>query len=300
MSDANEPVQSESNKDINGVTKPKLQSESASQMNGANPHRMTEPSLHSTSKSNLSDLNTLAQYKNRRKRVQQDVDLLHNRIKMLRLEEERAMKKIQETRKKANQIMELKKQNDMKYEQKLKQKERQHKRLNMKKGKRYEEAKQRRIDIEERKNAIRNERRNVAQSLRMRRKQNERRKFEYLQDLRMKNMAKKELIKTQERQAYVKLQNFKQRQLDSTKQQNQDLVINEKDLIKQRELEAQKLERLEAELLQNLQQTQNMEREAFNQLENAMIDASKPKRQRVNKSRLSQRTNKRGSKKSSL
>ena len=35
--------------------------------------------------------------------------LLHNRIRMLKMEEEKAMKKIQETRRKAQQIMDLKK-----------------------------------------------------------------------------------------------------------------------------------------------------------------------------------------------
>ena len=196
--------------------------------------------------------------------------------------------------------MELKKQNDLKYERKLKEQQKQNKRLNVKRNKKYEESKHRMKEIEERKRAIHVERRHVAHSLRMKRQQNEKRKYEYLQDIRMKNQARKELIKTQERQAYLKLQDMKQKHIDDTKQQNQDLVFGEKDLIRQRELEAQKLEKLEAELLQNLQQTQNMEREAFNQLENVMIDAAKPKRQRVNKSRLSQRTGKRSSKKSSL
>lgn len=68
------------------------------------------------------------------------------------------------------------------------------------------------------------------------------------------------------------------------------MVFKEKDLIRKRELEAQRLERLEAELLQNLQQTQHMEREAFTQLEHAMIDASKPKKDRVTRSRLSKRS----------
>lgn len=300
MSEAKAESVKSSNKDIPSEKQAKGHAESASILNGNNKHRMTEPSFHSSSKSNISDLNSLAQFKNRRKRVQQDVDLLHNRIKMLRLEEERAMKKIQETRNKADQIMELKKENDGKYEQKLKDQQKMNKRLNMKKGKRYEEGKSRAKQIEERKKAIHDERKRAAHSLRIRRKQNEKQKFEYLQDLRMKNNAKKELVKTQEQQAFLRLQNMKQRQQADNQHKNQDIIFSEKDLIRQREIEAQKLEKLEAELLQNLQQTQNMEREAFNQLENAMIDASKPKRQRVNKSRLSQRTNQRGSKKSSL
>lgn len=65
--------------------------------------------------------------------MQQDVAMLHNRIRMLRMEEEKAMKKIQETRKKAQQIMDLKRMNDQKYEQKLKEKAREDKKLNIKK-----------------------------------------------------------------------------------------------------------------------------------------------------------------------
>lgn len=70
---------------------------------------------------------------------------------MLKLEEERAMKKIQETRRKAQEIMELKKLNDQKYEQKMKEKHSQDKRLGLRKGQTYEESKQRLRDIEERK-----------------------------------------------------------------------------------------------------------------------------------------------------
>ena len=38
---------------------------------------------------------------------------------------------------------------------------------------------------------------------------------------------------------------------------------------------------MEAELLRKLQETQAVEREAFNKLESAMIDASLPKKMRV-------------------
>lgn len=146
---------------------------------------------------------------------------------------------------------------------------------------------------------IQKERKRVAHSLRIKRRQNDNRKLEFINEIRMKNAAKKELIKTQERQAFIRLENMKKKQQMEAKDMNKDIVFSEKDLIRKRELEAQRLERLEAELLQNLQQTQNMEKEAFSQLEHAMIDASKPKRERVNKSRLSKRS-KRESKKSVL
>lgn len=83
---------------------------------------------------------------------------------------------------------------------------------------------------------------------------------------------------------------MRKKQVARTKSLNRDIVLSEKELIKKREIEAQKLEKLEAELLQNLMQTQNMEKEAFTQLEHAMIDASKPKRDRISsKGRASRR-----------
>lgn len=47
------------------------------------------------------------------------------------------------------------------------------------------------------------------------------------------------------------------------------------------EKEARDLERMEAELLKKLQETQNNERAAFQKLESAMVDASLPTRKRV-------------------
>ena len=69
--------------------------DSTSQLNGG--HRPLASTIRSQSNTNLGL--QLADLKSKRERVQKDVNMLHNRIRMLRLEEERAMKKIQETRK---------------------------------------------------------------------------------------------------------------------------------------------------------------------------------------------------------
>jgi transcription elongation GreA/GreB family factor len=47
--------------------------------------------------------------------VQKDVELLRNRVKMLQTEENRALKKISDTKNKAKQILDLKNTNDYKY-----------------------------------------------------------------------------------------------------------------------------------------------------------------------------------------
>ena len=43
------------------------------------------------------------------------MELLRNRVRMLQMEEEKAMKKINDTKKKTEEIMELKKRNDEKF-----------------------------------------------------------------------------------------------------------------------------------------------------------------------------------------
>jgi hypothetical protein len=74
---------------------------------------------------------------------------------------------------------------------KIKQKQKQNRKLHQTKDSKYEEAKNRRTQIEERKRDIQNERRQVAQSLRIRRRQNDQRKFEHLNEVRMKNCGNK-------------------------------------------------------------------------------------------------------------
>ena len=59
-----------------------------------------------------------------------------------------------------------------------------------------------------------------------------------------------------------------------------DNAENLKEQISSYETEAQQLERMEAELLQKLQETQKAERDAFGRLESAMVDASIPKHMR--------------------
>ncbi len=53
--------------------------------------------------------------KQQKKTVDHDAVLLANRISMLQIEESKIMKKIENTRKRAEQILEIKKQNEERY-----------------------------------------------------------------------------------------------------------------------------------------------------------------------------------------
>ena len=58
---------------------------------------------------------TYNQAKKIRLHIEKDVELLRNRVKMLQIEEDKALKKINETKKKTKQILELKQKNDEKF-----------------------------------------------------------------------------------------------------------------------------------------------------------------------------------------
>lgn len=63
-------------------------------------------------------------------------------------------------------------------------------------------------------------------------------------------------------------------------QESKQKTEQERKLIMKLQNEAQKLEAMEEQLIKRLQGTQEMEREAFKELEEAMIAASMPKKER--------------------
>ena len=68
---------------------------------------------------------------------------------------------------------------------------------------------------------------------------------------------------------------------------NTNIIEEEKQRILKNEEATKRLERIEAELLRRLQQTQQKEHEVFSILETAMNDSSKPKKDRYIQSKKS-------------
>lgn len=81
--------------------------------------------------------------------------------------------------------------------------------------------------------------------------------------------------------ASSKKSEFMMKKIQEARQDAELKMAQERKQIDDYELEAQQLEMMEAELLQKLQNTQQVERNAFGKLESAMIDASMPKKMRV-------------------
>lgn len=98
----------------------------------------------------------------------------------------------------------------------------------------------------------------------------------------MELRARNKQIEMDRRNAAMKQNDFHRNKVVIARAQvneQQDKIHRE---ISDYEKEAQELERMEAELLRKLQETQQNERAAFGRLESAMVDASIPKKMRKN------------------
>lgn len=88
----------------------KHESEDAERQLSVHSDRSKEPSVAYT------EANEKAAVKNTRKKIENDIQLLKNRVRMLQKEKEKADKKIVETKSKAEEIMKRKNENDRLYE----------------------------------------------------------------------------------------------------------------------------------------------------------------------------------------
>jgi hypothetical protein len=145
---------------------------------------------------------------------------------------------------------------------------------------RYEERQKKVKELNEIHNRIVVTKRVIVSQTRDEREQNENMKRTFkMQQVSMNQEKKKRVIDNYEN-GKIKLQRFKISKFASFKNFHSNRLVSEKDEVIDREMQAQTLETIEAELLKKLQLTQNMERQAFSELESAMIDSSMPKRKR--------------------
>ena len=83
-------------------------------MEGAQPPEATGPAMSQEQQDYAAQMKSLAEVKRRRKDIDRDAQLLANRIALLKQEEMKTWKKIEETKKRTNDISGLKKRNEEK------------------------------------------------------------------------------------------------------------------------------------------------------------------------------------------
>jgi len=220
--------------------------------------------------------------KESRKRAELDAQLLANRIALLKQEEEKAWKKIEETRKRASEIMELRSQNEQKFnakEQFYKEKwesiraAQSHNAYNREKAKAVREATRTGLLEQRQQNAQKTKQ--MSQQMLLQKKDREAAE-------RQSNTERSAFIKQKKEEARRKMEEERLGQLERFREDYESRTAQE-DLLRARtDALVAKMEKEEMELIQRLQNTQSVQRNAYEELEAALgqtsqqISTSKP------------------------
>lgn len=208
--------------------------------------------------------------KESRKRAELDAQLLANRIALLKQEEEKAWKKIEETRKRAGQIFDLRDQNEKKflakeqfYQEKWKSiRSAQAQNAYMRdKGKAAREATKGAV-LENRKANVARTKQDSADRL-MQKRQREANEREA-------NQHRSMFIKQQKEEAKRRMQQERLLKLDQNHEDYEARMSQEEMLLQRTNSLVAKMEKEEMELIQRLQNTQQVQRSAYEELESAL------------------------------
>eukprot|EP00388_Colpodella_angusta_P039111 GDKK01046437.1.p1 GENE.GDKK01046437.1~~GDKK01046437.1.p1 ORF type:complete len:310 (+),score=88.82 GDKK01046437.1:39-968(+) len=218
-----------------------------------------------------SQLNlSLATAKESRKRAELDAQLLANRIALLKQEEEKAWKKIEETRKKANEILSLRQQNEQKYiakEEFYKHKYETIRQAQQQNAAARERAHETRSATH---SAVLESKRHGAQTVKEMSmvSAKQRREREMLE--RTLAAEKSEFIRQQRLESKKRLQEEMKARQEHFRQQYESKIGREELLRARTEALVSKMEKEEMELISRLQNTQLIQRSAYDELEGAL------------------------------
>ncbi|OMJ75542.1 hypothetical protein SteCoe_25276 [Stentor coeruleus] len=217
-----------------------------------------------------NDRAKLAEAKQLRKRADEDARLLANRIALLKLEEQKALKKIEETRKKTQEIVETRSRNYHVYQKLEDTKRMKDEQYSLK----IEQIRQDRERISQiRQQANKNREDQINQEIRSLKisKQNNLKTIEFkkFEDLSEK-VSKKNKIKEQEKEAEEKRKKLQEERAEKARAENIKKMEEQILMRKLKEERLAKLEQDELELIQRLQNTQLLQRNAYEDLETAL------------------------------
>lgn len=212
----------------------------------------------------------LAEAKQMRKRADEDARLLANRIALLKQEEMKAQKKIEETRRKAQEILNLRSRNT----EILKEKEEKRKQAEEEERIRTEQNKQARNHYKNskiQKSMVRQNRAaSEVNSLKNSRKQN----LEIIENMKTQDLIQKatirNLIKSQHKEAEERRKKIERDRKEKARIETEKRIEEENRMRRTREEEVAKMEQEELELIQRLQNTQLLQKTAYEELENAL------------------------------
>lgn len=196
--------------------------------------------------------------------------MLANRIALLKQEEMRTWKKIEETKKRAQDVMRLKQKNNERVAKKIEyyqEKEYEKKMLveqNMRMRLMNQQEKEKIIQ------AIKESKADEAAQAKLKAQQDKARLQQHMQHITQKNIYKKQAIQMEEQIAKQKIEEQRRRKIQETRMLIQQQIEKELESIAKTEQQVMQMEMLEMELIKKLQTTQAIQKQAYMELEAAI------------------------------
>lgn len=219
---------------------------------------------------------TLTAAKETRKKAELDAQLLANRIALLKQEEEKAMKKIEDTQKRAGDIMDLRNQNQSKFQEKehhYKQRWEVIRNLQVQNSYRRDKTKaSREANLE----ALRENKREHVNKIKGEKSENLLAKKERESLARTINCDRTNHVKQQKEEAKRRQEMERLKKLENYRIEYENRVLREEELRQRTEALVAKMEKEEMELIQRLQNTQALQRSAYEELEYALNEGPSP------------------------
>lgn len=219
---------------------------------------------------------SLTTAKEARKRAELDAQLLANRIALLKQEEEKAWKKIEETEKKSAEIIDLRKQNESKFSAKEQFYKHKWESIRSAQAQNAEQRERARAIKEQTKTGLMEMRVRNAQSTKEQSHQLLLQKKEREAGSRAANAERSSHLKARKLDAKRAMEQQRLAQLESYREDYEARTSQEELLRSRTEALVAKMEREEMELIQRLQNTQTVQRQAYDELETALGQSSFP------------------------
>mmetsp|Transcript_14912 Transcript_14912/g.26504 ORF Transcript_14912/g.26504 Transcript_14912/m.26504 type:complete len:231 (-) Transcript_14912:384-1076(-) len=205
-----------------------------------------------------------------KKQAKHDAQLLANRIALLQKEEERAWRKIHQTKNRAQEILKLREDNEKRMEERMQaamhansiqQQLAEQNKVNEELARRNRAQQVERMfkEKKEKVQAVRQEKQLMRRELLGMRESDV-----------VQNRRRREEVLAQEQQLREMRERERALKLEQNKKNYEEKVKNEHQESKAKEKEVEQLERVEMELIQKLKSTQLLQQNAYSELENAL------------------------------
>lgn len=239
------------------------------------PNSSTGSGFSATLPRNLTN----AQYT--RKQAEIESQKLQNRIKLLQLEEKKAQRKIQETKKRVSSIDESRVRNEVHYQEKLRHKQ--------EKNRQFKEANDRinkfRQDSHASKGAsqrqLMEKRKSDVRMIRNSSVMNDRVKTDMIKQNELRNKMKAMSVRKFEADGHQKVTTFLQSREAQNRQDYEMRVIQQESKTRGIEDEVMRMEQIEMELIKKLQYTQTLQQKTFDDLETALLRSKQSPRNKL-------------------